>query len=132
MYPYRFKITLIIFIIFLSVSSFVSSSFKSWKAINTKVFPKIAVLLRIHLRPHEGLSSTETERSLAVDQHTFDIAVQYKNLLYRYVRDNNAVSRIDGMKAHKNAKKTCGECHENQDAWVNKLSQLLEFHRTSC
>ena len=60
-----------------------------------------------------------------MDQHTFDITVQYKNLLYCYVRNNNTVSRIAGMKAHKNAKKTCGECHENQDVWVEKLSQLL-------
>ena len=70
---------------------------------------------RIATYPLEATRGTIFDRNgkiLAVDQHTFDITVQYKNLLYCYVRDNNAVLRIAGMKAHKNAKKTCGECQK--------------------
>ena len=125
MYPYRFKITLIIFIVF-----FIGIVVRLFQLqiIESNKYKGISQNRRIVTYPLEATRGTIFDRNgkmLAVDQHTFDIAVQYKNLLYCYVRDNNAVSRIDGMKVHKNAKKTCGECHENQDVWVEKLSQLL-------
>lgn len=125
MYPYRFKITLIIFIVF-----FIGIVVRLFQLqiVESNKYKGISKNRRIATYPLEATRGTIFDRNgkiLAVDQHTFDITVQYKNLLYYYVRDNNAVSRIAGMKAHKNAKKTCGECHENQDAWVKKLSQLL-------
>lgn len=125
MYPYRFKITLIIFIVF-----FIGIVVRLFQLqiIESNKYKGISQNRRIVTYPLEATRGTIFDRNgktLAVDQHTFDITVRYKNLLYCYVRDNNAVSRIAGMKAHKNAKKTCGECHENQDVWVEKLSQLL-------
>ena len=125
MYPYRFKITLIIFIVF-----FIGIVVRLFQLqiVESNKYKGISQNRRIATYPLEATRGTIFDRNgkiLAVDQHTFDITVQYKNLLYCYVRDNNAVSRIDGMKVHKNAKKTCGECHENQDVWVEKLSQLL-------
>ncbi len=125
MYPYRFKITLIIFIVF-----FIGIVVRLFQLqiIESNKYKGISQNRRIATYPLEATRGTIFDRNgkiLAVDQHTFDIAVQYKNLLYCYVRNNNTVSRIAGMKAHKNEKKTCGECHENQDVWVEKLSQLL-------
>ena len=63
MYPYRFKITLIIFIVFLFGIVVRLFQLQIVESNKYKGISKIAVLLRIHLRPHEGLSSTETERS---------------------------------------------------------------------
>ena len=125
MYPYRFKITLIIFIAF-----FIGIVVRLFQLqiVESNKYKGISQNRRIATYTLDATRGTIFDRNgkiLAVDQHTFDITVQYKNLLYYYIRNNNAVSRIAGMKAHKNAKKTCGECHENQDAWVQKLSQLL-------
>lgn len=65
-------------------------------------------------------------KTLATDLHSFDISVQYKNLLYSYfIRNNNSISRVANLEVHKRTKKSCIECHENQDVWLQKLSQLL-------
>ncbi|MDO8141051.1 MAG: hypothetical protein Q6358_06085, partial [Candidatus Brocadiales bacterium] len=125
MYPYRFKITLIIFILFFT--GIVARLFQL-QIIESNKYKGISKNRRIATYPLEATRGSIFDRNgmmLATDQHTFDITVQYKNLLYWYVRNNNAVSRIAEMKAHKNAKKTCAECHENQDEWVKKLSRLL-------
>ena len=125
MYPYRFKITLIIFIVF-----FIGIVVRLFQLqiVESNKYKGISKNRRIATYPLEATRGTIFDRNgmmLAMNQHTFDITVQYKNILYCYVRNNNTVSRIAGMKAHKNAKKTCGECHENQDVWVEKLSPLL-------
>ncbi len=125
MYPYRFKITLIIFILFfigIVVRLFQLQITESDK------YKGISRNRRIATYPLEAMRGSIYDRNgkiLAMDQHTFDIAVQYKNLLYCYVRNNNAVPRVGEMKVHRKTQKTCVECHESQDLWVKKLSQLL-------
>lgn len=128
MYPFRFKIILIIFILF-----FIGIVVRLFQLqiIESDKYKGISKTRRIASYPLDSVRGTIFDRYgkiLAVDQHTFDISVQYKNLLYSYItRNNKTIPRITGMDVHKKAKKSCSECHENQDVWLKKLSQLLNI-----
>lgn len=125
MYPYRFKIILIIFILFFA--GIVVRLFQLQVIENNK-YKGISKNRRIATQTLEATRGSVFDRNgvpLAMDQHAFDITVHYKNLLYWYALNKNEVPRIAGIKAHNNTKKTCAECHEEQDKWVDKLSQLL-------
>lgn len=125
MYPYRFKIILIIFILFFT--GIVVRLFQLQVIENNK-YKGISKNRRIATQTLEATRGSVFDRNgvpLAMDQHAFDITVQYKNLLYWYALNKNEVPRIAEIKAHKNTNKTCAECHEEQDKWVDKLSQLL-------
>ena len=128
MYPFRFKIILIIFILFFI--GIVARLFQL-QIIESDKYKGISKTRRIASYPLDSIRGSIFDRHgkiLAVDQHTFDISVQYKNLLYCYITHNNkTISRITGMDVHKKTKKSCSECHENQDLWLKKLSQLLNI-----
>lgn len=128
MYPFRFKIILIIFV--LPFIGIVVRLFQL-QIIESDKYKGISKTRRITSYPLDSVRGSIFDRHgnvLAVDQHTFDISVQYKNLLYSAVTyNNNAISRIHEMEVHKKTKKSCGECHENQEVWLKKLSQLLHI-----
>jgi penicillin-binding protein 2 len=128
MYPYRFKIILIIFsllFICIGVRLFKLQITESDKYLG------ISKNRRIATYPLESIRGSIFDRHgkiLAMDHHTFDISVHYKNLLYSYLAKNNkTLPRISEMKIHKKTMKTCNECHENQDEWLIKLSQLFNL-----
>ncbi|MFN3531317.1 MAG: penicillin-binding protein 2 [Candidatus Brocadia sp.] len=128
MYPFRFKIILIVFV--LLFTGVVVRLFQL-QIIESDKYKGISKTRRITSYPLDSVRGSIFDRHgnvLAVDQHTFDISVQYKNLLYCAVTyNNNAISRIPEMEVHKKTKKSCGECHENQEVWLKKLSQLLHI-----
>lgn len=128
MYPFRFKIILIVFV--LPFIGIVVRLFQL-QIIESDKYKGISKTRRITSYPLDSVRGSIFDRHgnvLAVDQHTFDISVQYKNLLYCAVTyNNNAISRIPEMEVHKKTKKSCGECHENQEVWLKKLSQLLHI-----
>lgn len=128
MYPFRFKIILIIFVLlFIGI---VVRLFQL-QIIESDKYKGISKTRRITSYPLDSVRGSIVDRQgkvLAVDQHTFDITVQYKNLLYCAAAYNSkAISRIPEMDVHKKTKKSCKECHENQDVWLKKLSQLLNI-----
>ncbi len=128
MYPFRFKIILIIFVmLFIGI---VVRLFQL-QIIESDKYRGISKTRRITSSPLDSVRGSIFDRHgkvLAIDQHTFDISVQYKYLLYGAVMHNNkAISRIPEMEVHKKAKKSCRECHENQDVWLKELSHLLRI-----
>ena len=110
MYPFRFKIILIIFILFFI--GIVARLFQL-QIIESDKYKGISKTRRIASYPLDSIRGSIFDRHgkiLAVDQHTFDISVQYKNLLYCYITHNNkTISRITGMDVHKKTKKSCSE-----------------------
>lgn len=131
MYPYRFKIIIIVFI--LLFFGIIARLFQL-QIIESDKYKGISEKRRITTYSLEATRGSIFDRNgkiLAVDRHTFDISVQYKSLLYCYVtRTNNLIPRIAGLEAHKKTKKACSECHENYDIWLGRLSQLLEIPET--
>lgn len=126
MYPHRFKIILIAFS-FLFIG--IGARLFQLQIIESDKYKGISKSRRIATYPLESIRGSIFDRNgktLAMDQHTFDISVHYKNLLYCYItRKNKAIPRITELKSHKKTTKSCHECHENQDEWLIKLSQLL-------
>ncbi|NUO07503.1 MAG: penicillin-binding protein 2 [Candidatus Brocadia sp.] len=126
MYPFRFKIILIIFV--LLFAGIVVRLFQL-QIIETDKYKGISKTRRIATYPLESVRGAIFDRhgrTLAMDQHTFDISVKYINLLYCSILHNNkTISRISEMEVHKKTEKSCLECHENYDAWLKKLSRLL-------
>ncbi len=128
MYPFRFKIILIIFVVlFIGI---VVRLFQL-QVIESDKFRGISKTRRIATYPLESVRGSIFDRNgktLAADQHAFDISVHYKYLLYSYITCNNkAIPRITEMKVHKKTNKSCRECHENQDVGLKKLSQILNI-----
>lgn len=66
-------------------------------------------------------------RPLAVEEASFDILVQYKYLLYSYLRSTGEMPpALYQIKEHKNIDRQCEECHPQEDLWVEALSALLD------
>ncbi|MEP9411610.1 MAG: penicillin-binding protein 2 [Candidatus Brocadia sp.] len=128
MYPFRFRIMLIIFALLFAG---IAARLFQLQIIEGDKYKGISRTRLITSYPLDSVRGSIFDRHgnvLAIDQHTFDISVRYKNLLYAAVTHNNKViPRIPEMDVHKKAKKSCGECHENQDVWLKKLSQLLRI-----
>ncbi len=128
MYPHRFKIILIVFaLLFIGI---VVRLFQL-QLIESDNYKGISKTRRIATYPLEAVRGAIFDRNgkiLAMDQHTFDVSVQYKNLLYSYITQNSkTIPRITNMDVHKRTKKSCIECHENQEMWLKKLSLLLNI-----
>lgn len=65
-------------------------------------------------------------RPLALEEASFDLEVQYKNLLYCFYASRKELPEsLSRIKAHKVRDKQCNECHQNDGLWVEKVSQLL-------
>ncbi|GAN32849.1 MAG: penicillin-binding protein 2 [Candidatus Brocadia sp. AMX2] len=128
MYPFRFKMILIIF--FLLFTGIVVRLFQL-QIIESDKYKGISKTRRLTSYALDSIRGSIVDRHgnvLAVDHHTFDITVQYKNLLYCAITyKNKTISRIPEMEVHKKTKKSCKECHEKQDVWLKKLSQLLNI-----
>lgn len=126
MYPFRFKIILIIFIVFFTG---IAARLFQLQIMETDKYKGISKTRRIASYPLDSVRGSIFDRQgkvLAIDQHTFDISVNYKNLLYCYlVQRNKTIPRITHMDVHKKTQKSCSECHENQDVWLKKLSHIL-------
>lgn len=128
MYPFRFRIMLIIFA--LLFAGIVARLFQL-QIIEGDKYKGISKTRLITSYPLDSVRGSIFDRHgkvLSIDQHTFDISVRYKNLLYAAVTYNNRdIPRISEMDVHKKTKKSCVECHENQDVWLEKLCQLLRI-----
>lgn len=128
MHPDRFKVILAVFILF-----FIGIVIRLFQLqlMESDKYKGISKNRRIATYPLEAIRGTIFDRNgkiLAMDQHTFDISVPYKNLLYSYMsRGNKSMPRIADMDIHKKAKKACSECHENQDMWIEEISRLLKI-----
>src|SRR5574341_14269 len=128
MYPFRFKILLIII-----VSLFICVVVRLFhlQIIESDKYKGISKTRRIATYPLEAVRGSIFDRNgktLALDQHSFNISVQYRHLLYSYVtRNKNPISRISEMRVHQGSQKSCKECHKNEGAWLEKLSRLLDI-----
>ncbi|HHT9110700.1 MAG TPA: penicillin-binding protein 2 [Candidatus Brocadiaceae bacterium] len=128
MYPHRFKI---IFIIIVLLFVGIAVRLFQLQLLEGDKYKGISKSRRINTFPLEATRGTIFDRNgkvLAIDQHTFHISVQYKYLIYSYiVRNKKTLPRISEMGIHKKTNKSCGECHENQDLWLERISSLLEI-----
>jgi len=126
MYPYRSKI---IFVIFLLLIGCIAGRLFYLQIIESEKYKGISQTRRIRTYPLEAVRGTIFDRygeALAIDHHTFDVSVKYKNLLYSYITDGkNQVPRISGLEVHKETKKACDSCHEGLDTWRERLSGIL-------
>ena len=128
MYPFRFKAILILFVLFFIC---IAARLFQLQILESDKYKGISKTRRIATYPLDSTRGSIFDRNgkaLAIDQHTFDISVNYKNLLYCSVtRMNKTIPRITEMDVHKKTKNSCGDCHENQDIWLKKLSHLLNI-----
>ncbi|CAG0942071.1 penicillin-binding protein 2 [Candidatus Brocadiaceae bacterium] len=128
MYPFRFKVMLIVFVLLFIC---IGVRLFQLQVIETDKYKGISKTRRIATYPLDSIRGSIFDRNgktLATDQHTFDISVHYKNLLYCYItRKNKTIPRIATMEEHKKTKSSCIACHANQDVWLKKLSQLLNI-----
>ncbi len=128
MRPDRFRIILAVFILF-----FIGIVIRLFQLqiVESDKYKGISKNRRIATYPLEAARGTIFDRNgkiLATDQHTFDISVQYKNLLYSHIKQGNkVVQRILNMEVHRKSKKSCSECHENQDTWIEEIASLLKI-----
>ncbi|OHB92624.1 MAG: hypothetical protein A3G17_07795 [Planctomycetes bacterium RIFCSPLOWO2_12_FULL_50_35] len=66
-------------------------------------------------------------RPLAVEEPAFDIVVDYKNILYGYLRDKGEMPQsLSQLKAHRDLSAGCDSCHVDTGLWVTKLANLLD------
>jgi penicillin-binding protein 2 len=64
---------------------------------------------------------------LALEEASFDVEVQYKNLLYSHYASKNELPKyLYRIKAHKGKNRPCQECHQNDGLWLERTAQLLE------
>ncbi len=126
MYPFRFKIMLIVFVLLFIC---IGVRLFQLQIIEGDKYKGISKTRRIATYPLDSIRGTVFDRNgktLAIDQHTFDISVHYKNLLYCYItRNNKTIPRVAAMDVHKKTKNSCIACHASQDVWLKKLSLLL-------
>lgn len=126
MYPFRFKMILVIICIL-----FVGIAVRLYQLQINECdnYRGISKNRRISSYPLEATRGTIFDRNgktLAMDHHSFDASVQYKNLLYCHIVYNRvAIPRVSEMPVHKKATKACIECHEKQDVWLDKICQIL-------
>lgn len=132
MYPFRFKMILVIICIL-----FVGIAVRLYRLQINECdnYRGISKNRRISSYPLEATRGTIFDRNgktLAMDHHSFDASVQYKNLLYCHIVYNRvAIPRVSEMPVHKKATKACIECHEKQDVWLNKICQILGAPQSS-
>lgn len=128
MYPFRFKVMLIVFVLLFIC---IGVRLFQLQVIESDKYKGISKTRRIATYPLDSIRGSIFDRNgktLATDQHTFDISVHYKNLLYCYItRNNKTIPRVATMEEHKKTKSSCIACHANQDVWLKKLSQLLNI-----
>lgn len=128
MYPFRFKIMLIVFVLLFIC---IGVRLFQLQIIESDKYKGISKTRRIATYPLDSIRGSIFDRNgktLAIDQHAFDISVHYKNLLYCYItRNNKTIPRVTMMEEHKKTKDLCIACHAKQDAWLNKLSHLLNI-----
>lgn len=131
MYPFRFKIIFIFFVLFFIC---IVARLFQLQIIESDKYKGISKTRRIATYPLDSTRGSIFDRNgktLAIDQHAFDISVHYKNLLYCSItRTKKTIPRITELEVHKKTKKLCRDCHENQDVWLKKLSQLLDIPQT--
>jgi penicillin-binding protein 2 len=128
MYPFRFKIMLIVFVLLFIC---IGVRLFQLQIIESDKYKGISKTRRIATYPLDSIRGTVFDRNgktLAIDQHAFDISVHYKNLLYCYItRNNKTIPRVAAMEVHKKTKNSCITCHASQDVWLKKLSLLLNI-----
>ncbi|KKO20675.1 MAG: penicillin-binding protein 2 [Candidatus Brocadia sp.] len=128
MFSFRFKTIFILFILF-----FVCIIVRLFQLqiVESDKYKGISKTRRIATHPLDSTRGSIFDRNgniLAIDQHTFDISVNYKNLLYCSITlMKKTIPRITGLEVHKQTKKSCRDCHANQDIWLKKLSHLLNI-----
>lgn len=128
MFPFRFKAILILFVLLFIC---IAARLFQLQIIESDKYKGISKTRRITTYPLDSTRGSifdRNGRTLAIDQHAFDICVHYKNLLYgSLTRANKTIPRITEMDVHKKTTKSCHDCHENQDLWLKKLSHLLNI-----
>ena len=126
MYPFRFKMILIIICIL-----FIGLGVRLYQLQIQECdnYRGISKNRRISSYPLEAARGTIFDRNgkiLAMDHHSFEASVQYKSLLYCHIVYNHAtIPRMNEIPAHKKTTKACIECHEKQDVWLNKICKIL-------
>ncbi|MBM4055838.1 MAG: penicillin-binding protein 2 [Planctomycetes bacterium] len=130
MYPIRNKSIFVIFLLF--VFCIVARLFYL-QIMESSKYKGISKTRRIRSYPLEAVRGTIFDRHgnvLAIDHHAFDISVKYRNLLYCHiVYGKNPVQRITELPAHKNTDKSCKECHEDLEKWLDGLARVLNTSR---
>jgi penicillin-binding protein 2 len=132
MYTYRLKILLGIII---GLSCILTGRLFFVQVIEGGKYSGISNKRRIRVRTIEAPRGTIYDRNgnvLAIDRYTFNLSVQYKNLLYGYlVRTGESLPRLKTIRAHKNTQQPCESCHYSEGLWVKKLSALLDKPRSA-
>ncbi|MGQ3684881.1 MAG: penicillin-binding protein 2 [Candidatus Loosdrechtia sp.] len=125
MYPLRFRIIILVFI--LLFFGIIVRLFQL-QVIESEIYQGISHRRRIAttlLETTRGSIFDRNGKVLAVDQPTFDVSVLFKNLLHCYLNRTEQPYPFTSLKIHEDEKKQCRECRENQDVWLERLSQLL-------
>lgn len=108
MYPFRFKIIFIFFVLFFIC---IVARLFQLQIIESDKYKGISKTRRIATYPLDSTRGSIFDRNgktLAIDQHAFDISVHYKNLLYCSItRTKKTIPRITELEVHKKTKKLC-------------------------
>ncbi len=65
---------------------------------------------------------------LAVDKHSFELTVMYKQLFNAYsCLQQNVLPGLSGSKEQKITRNLCKKCHLNNVMWVEKVTEFLEI-----
>ncbi|MEK7297005.1 MAG: hypothetical protein AAB069_03800, partial [Planctomycetota bacterium] len=126
MYPFRFKMILIIISILFIGLVVRLYQLQINECDNYRGISKNRRISSYPLEATRGSIYDRNGKTLAMDHHSFDASVQYKSLLYCHIVYNHVtIPRINEIPAHKKTTKACIECHEKQDVWLNKICKIL-------
>ncbi len=126
MYPFRFKMILIIICILFIGLVVRLYQLQIQECDNYRGISKNRRISSYPLEAARGSIYDRNGKTLAMDHHSFDASVQYKSLLYCHIVYNHAtIPRINEIPAHKKTTKACIECHEKQDVWLKKICKIL-------
>lgn len=89
-------------------------------------------LVREHSIPaSRGIIYDRQGRPLAVEESAFDIMVEYRNLLYSYIRSGGERPPSFSKRKEHNPPEAdsmaCEDCHEEEGLWADRLPMLLNI-----
>lgn len=124
----RLKILLAIIIALLSVLVFRLGYIQ---IIDGSKYSGISDKRRIKRRPLDALRGKIFDRDgvvLATNRHTFDISLNYNDILYYYLISNKMLlPRLTKTKSHKNSTASCSSCHNKQDELFSRLLEISDI-----
>lgn len=129
---YKKRIRLLLWI-FVAIFSLLIIRLAYLQIIEGHKYSGISDKRRIRTRPLDAVRGKVFDRNgilLAADKHSFNISVEYKDILYYYLEAKGEwLPRLSGIKSHQGGVKTCNNCHGLQQGLFNMLSKFLELDK---